>query len=44
MKENVAAVDVEFTEGELRDMEIAASGIAVHGTRYSEAAQRMINR
>lgn len=44
LRENVAAVDVQLTEGDLRDIEEAASKITVHGARYSEAAQRMINR
>src|SRR4051794_21569797 len=44
LKENVAAADVHLTAGDLRDIEDAASKITVHGARYSEAAQRMINR
>jgi aryl-alcohol dehydrogenase-like predicted oxidoreductase len=44
LKENFAAAGVEFTEADLRDIELAASQIEVHGARYSEAAQRMINR
>jgi aryl-alcohol dehydrogenase-like predicted oxidoreductase len=44
LKENVAAAAVELTEADLRDIETAASRITVHGARYSEAAQRMINR
>jgi pyridoxine 4-dehydrogenase len=44
LRENVAAVDVKLTESDLRGIEEAASKITVHGARYSEAAQRMINR
>jgi pyridoxine 4-dehydrogenase len=44
LKENVAAVDVTLTGDDLREIETAASGITVQGARYSEAAQRMINR
>jgi len=44
LQENVAAVAVELTEGDLRDIESAASQITVQGARYSEGAQRMINR
>jgi aryl-alcohol dehydrogenase-like predicted oxidoreductase len=44
MQENVAAAAVELTEGDLRDIESAASQINVQGARYSESAQRMINR
>ena len=41
---NVAAAAVELTAGDLHDIESAASQIKVEGARYSEAAQRMINR
>jgi aryl-alcohol dehydrogenase-like predicted oxidoreductase len=44
LRENVAAAAVELTEGDLRDIENAASKVTVQGARYSEAAQRMINR
>jgi aryl-alcohol dehydrogenase-like predicted oxidoreductase len=44
LQENAAAAAVELTEGDLRDIESAASQIKVQGARYSEAAQRMINR
>lgn len=44
LQENAAAAAVELTEGDLRDIETAASQIKVEGARYSEAAQRMINR
>jgi hypothetical protein len=35
---------VDLTEGDLRDIESAASQITVQGARYSEGAQRTINR
>jgi len=41
---DVAEAAVELTEGDLRDIENAASQITVQGARYSEGAQRMINR
>jgi len=44
LKENVVATAVVLTEADLREIEIAASRITVQGARYSEAAQRMINR
>jgi pyridoxine 4-dehydrogenase len=44
LKENVRAGTVELKESDLRDIEITASEITVHGARYSDAAQRMINR
>jgi aryl-alcohol dehydrogenase-like predicted oxidoreductase len=44
LRENVAAADVQLTADDLREIEDAASKIEVQGARYSEAAQRMINR
>src|SRR5438309_2311911 len=44
LQENVAAAAVELTDGDLRDIQGAASQVTVQGDRYSEAAQRMINR
>jgi aryl-alcohol dehydrogenase-like predicted oxidoreductase len=44
LRENIAAAAFELTEGDLRDIESAASQITVQGARYSEGAQRMINR
>jgi len=44
LQENVAAESIELSEEDLREIEIATSGIAVQGARYSEAAQRMIDR
>jgi aryl-alcohol dehydrogenase-like predicted oxidoreductase len=44
LQENVAAASVELTEGDLRDIESAASQITVQGARYSEISQRMIDR
>lgn len=44
LQENIGGADVELTSGDLREIENAASQITVHGARYSEAAQRLINR
>lgn len=44
LQENVEAASVELTEGDLRDIESAASQIPVQGARYSEGGQRMIDR
>jgi aryl-alcohol dehydrogenase-like predicted oxidoreductase len=44
MKENFAATEVAITNNDLQEIETAASQIKVQGARYSEAAQRMINR
>lgn len=42
--ENVAAASIELTASDLREIDAAASQIQVQGHRYSEAAQRWINR
>ncbi len=44
LEENVAAAAVELTADDLREIEAASSQITAQGDRYSEAAQRMINR
>jgi aryl-alcohol dehydrogenase-like predicted oxidoreductase len=44
LQENVAAVSVELSKVDLHDIDHAASQITVQGARYSEAAQRMIDR
>jgi aryl-alcohol dehydrogenase-like predicted oxidoreductase len=44
LQENIAAASVELTQADLRDIESAASQITVQGARYSEGAQRMIDR
>ena len=44
LRENVGAASVELTGDDLREIENAASQIKVEGARYSESAQRMIDR
>src|SRR6202795_3347015 len=44
LQENVAAASIELSAGDLLEIESATSGITVQGARYSEGAQRMINR
>jgi aryl-alcohol dehydrogenase-like predicted oxidoreductase len=44
LQENLAAASVELTEGDLRDIESAASQITVEGARYSESSQRLVDR
>ena len=43
LEENVAAADVELTSDDLREIDEAASQIEVHGARYPESAQRMVD-
>ena len=44
LRENVEAASVELTESDLNEIENAASEITVQGARYSEGAQRMVDR
>jgi aryl-alcohol dehydrogenase-like predicted oxidoreductase len=44
LKENVGATSVKLTEGDRGEINTAIAKITVVGARYSEAAQRMINR
>jgi aryl-alcohol dehydrogenase-like predicted oxidoreductase len=44
LEENVGGAAVELTADDLREIDTAAGEIAVKGERYSEAAQKMIDR
>ena len=44
LQENVGAAAIELTADDLRDVESAVSRITVQGHRYSEGAQRMVDR
>lgn len=44
LEENVGGADVRLTAADLQDIDRAASQIPLKGERYSEAAQRMIDR
>ena len=44
LQENVGAAAIELTEGDLGDIEDAASQIAVQGHRYSEGSEQMVDR
>jgi aryl-alcohol dehydrogenase-like predicted oxidoreductase len=44
LEENLGAADVELTADDLREIEGAASKITLHGARYSESSQQMIDR
>src|SRR5689334_13593962 len=44
LQENNGAASIELSAEDLREIDAAAAGITVQGARYSEAAQRMINR
>src|SRR5207249_1436989 len=44
LEENLGAVEVDLTEHDLSEIDVAASKIAVQGARYPEPAQKMIGR
>jgi aryl-alcohol dehydrogenase-like predicted oxidoreductase len=44
LEENLGAAEVELSGDDLREIESAAARITVHGHRYSEASQRMVDR
>jgi len=44
LQENVTAAAMELSEADLREIENATATITAQGARYSEGAQRMINR
>jgi aryl-alcohol dehydrogenase-like predicted oxidoreductase len=44
LEENLGAADVELTRDDLRELDELTSQVEVRGNRYSEAAQKMINR
>ena len=44
LEENLAAAEVQLTPDDLREIDSAASKIAVQGARYPEALQKMVGR
>jgi aryl-alcohol dehydrogenase-like predicted oxidoreductase len=44
LEENLGATEGKLTEGDLKIINDALSSIRVHGARYSEQAQKMIDR
>jgi aryl-alcohol dehydrogenase-like predicted oxidoreductase len=44
LEENIGAVNVELSPEELRELETAASKIAVQGARYPEELQKLVGR
>jgi hypothetical protein len=44
LDENIGAAAVELTSDDLQEIESATSQITIHGDRYSESSQRMIDR
>jgi len=44
LEENLGAVDVELTADDFRQIENLTSHVEVKGARYSEGAQKLVNR
>jgi aryl-alcohol dehydrogenase-like predicted oxidoreductase len=44
LEENIGAVDVELTAEDLRQIDTAAEKIGMHGARYPEEFQKLVNR
>jgi len=44
LEENIRGAEVELTADDLRAIETSASAITIHGHRYGEGSQRMIDR
>jgi aryl-alcohol dehydrogenase-like predicted oxidoreductase len=44
LEENIGAVNVTLTPGEVHELDIASSKIAVQGARYPEALQKLVGR
>jgi aryl-alcohol dehydrogenase-like predicted oxidoreductase len=44
LKENLGAVKVELSPSDLKRIEVAVSQVEIQGARYSEAAQKMVDR
>jgi aryl-alcohol dehydrogenase-like predicted oxidoreductase len=44
LEENLSAASVELTPEDIREIDVATSQVDIQGHRYSEAAQRWINR
>ena len=44
LEENIGAANVQLSPADLRELEIAASKIAVQGARYPEELQKMVGR
>jgi aryl-alcohol dehydrogenase-like predicted oxidoreductase len=44
LEENIGSVNVELTPDDLREIDDLTAQIDVQGARYSESAQKMINR
>jgi aryl-alcohol dehydrogenase-like predicted oxidoreductase len=44
LEENLGGVDVQLTAADLHEIDDASAAITIHGARYSEGSQRMVDR
>ena len=44
LEENLGAVNVELTADDLAELDRLTSQVKVHGARYGEGSQRLVNR
>jgi aryl-alcohol dehydrogenase-like predicted oxidoreductase len=44
LEENIGAADVELNEGDLSEIDAALSAVPIHGARYSEQMQKLVDR
>lgn len=44
LEENLGAVQVELDANDLREIDEASAAITIHGARYGEGSQRMVDR
>ena len=43
-EENLGAVNVALSARDMRDIDAASAAITIHGARYGESSQRMVDR
>ena len=44
LEENLGATEIQLTAEDLREIDVAAAGITVHGARYPEHLQKLVGR
>ncbi len=44
LDENLGAADIELTPDDLREIDSLTSQVTVHGARYSESSQKLVDR
>ena len=44
LEENIGAVEIELTSGDLRELDSLTAQVKVQGARYGEGSQKLVNR